>query len=167
MRPLWPALSERGSCAVEGVIAQHGPVACGSPIWLSGAAVFGTPVWSVSLGLGFGGVGGASPHVWVPQCVAGVSAVLTFSDTLPYCSPYCGALPSTSRVFSPLASSSLSCIGSLSVCLVYLSLLFNVMHLLALSTGDSINGQSSRNRINLFIKFKGGSSVDDDGVAHR
>ena len=90
------------------MIAQHGPVACGSPIWLSGAAVFGTPLWSVSLGLGFGGVGGASPHVWVPQCVAGVSAVLTFSDTLPYCSPYCGALPSTSRVFGPLASSSLS-----------------------------------------------------------
>ena len=57
--------------------------------------------------------------------------------------------------------------GSLSVCLVGLSLLFNVLHLLALSTGDSINGQSSRDRINLFIKFKGGSSVDDDGVAHR
>ena len=74
---------------------------------MSGAAVFGTPLWSVSLGLGFGGVGGASPHVWVPQCVAGVSAVLTFSDTLPYCSPYCGALPCTSRVFGPLVSSPL------------------------------------------------------------
>ena len=57
--------------------------------------------------------------------------------------------------------------GSLSVCLVGLSLLFNVMHLLALSTGDSINGQSSRDRINSSVKIKGGSSVDDDGVAHR
>ena len=84
------------------------PLHCGSPIWLSGAAVFGTPLWSVSLGLGFGGVGGASPPcVGAPVCgwcVCGVDLV----DTLPYCSPYCGALPSTSRVFSPLASSSLS-----------------------------------------------------------
>ena len=37
-------------------------------------------------------------------CVCGVD----LSDTLPYCSPYCGALPSTSRVFGPFASSPLS-----------------------------------------------------------
>ena len=61
--------------------------------------VFGAGIWWCR---------GCVPPVWVPQCVAGVSAVLTFSDTLPYCSPYCGALPSTSRVFGPLASSSLS-----------------------------------------------------------
>ena len=63
------------------------PLHCGSPIWLAGAAVFGTPLWSVSLGLGFGGVGGASPPcVGAPVCgwcVCGVD----LSDTLPYCSP--------------------------------------------------------------------------------
>ena len=90
------------------------PLHVGAPFGCRGCCVWHACVESV-FGLGFGGVGGASPHVWVPQCVAGVSAVLTFSHTLPYCSPYCGALPSTSRVFGPLASPPLSCIGSLSV----------------------------------------------------
>jgi hypothetical protein len=81
-------------------------------MWEPHLVVRGCCVWHASVErvfwVGFGGVGGASPHVWVPQCVAGCVCGVDLSDTLPYCSPYCGALPCTSRVFGPFASSSLS-----------------------------------------------------------
>ena len=81
-------------------------------MWEPHLVVRGCCVWHASVERVFGaGIwwcrGCVPPCVGAPVCgwcVCGVD----LSDTLPYCSPYCGALPSTSRVFGPLASSSLS-----------------------------------------------------------
>ena len=85
-------------------------------MWEPHLVVRGCCVWHASVERVFGaGIwwcrGCVPPCVGAPVCGWCVSAVLTFSDTLPYCSPYCGALPSTSRVFGPLASSPLHASG--------------------------------------------------------
>ena len=62
----------------------------GAPFGCRGCCVLHASVERV-FGLGFGGVGGASPHVWVPQCVAGVCAVLTFPHPIVgHFLPHCG-----------------------------------------------------------------------------
>jgi hypothetical protein len=91
VRPLWPALSERGPCAVEGVVRQHGPLLhVGAPFGCQGllclARLCGACLWGWDLVVS----GVRPPHVWVPQCVAGVCAVLTLLTHYPIAHPIVG-----------------------------------------------------------------------------